>query len=125
MKYSPVRSLRVAVSAAIWGSLATPALHAQIGLDIRLADPIEFSGIFDSNTATFWRDGKLHLYTSAGEPLLHRFSEDLQHRTTERVVLLIDAIICRCGSNRSGRTATALSTPGITTSGSACVRPRI
>ena len=62
-------------------------LHGQIGLDIRPTDPVEFPIVIDSNSPTFWRDGKLHLYSSTGEPKLSIFTADFQHLGTQQVVL--------------------------------------
>jgi hypothetical protein len=68
-------------------SFLVPAIRAQVALDIRPADPIEFPFVIDSNGAAFWRDGKLHIYSSAGEPMLNIFGPGLQHLATQRVLL--------------------------------------
>ena len=73
--------------AAIHCFLYAPTIFAQVSLDVRPAEPIEFPVVIDSNSPTFWRDGKLHLYSSAGEPMLHTFGANFQHLSTEPVIL--------------------------------------
>lgn len=53
-------------------------LQAQVWLEFVPADnPKSIPALIDSNTATFWRDGLLHVYTSTSHPVLNVFDKDL------------------------------------------------
>jgi hypothetical protein len=54
---------------------------------MRPAEPVRLPLVVDSNAPTFWRDGRLHLYTSAGEPMLSVFDAQFQLVSTTRVGL--------------------------------------
>jgi len=73
--------------AVVHCAVFVPALFAQVALDVRPADPIEFPIVIDSNSPGFWREGKLHLYSSAGEPKLNTFGPGLEYFDTKPVLL--------------------------------------
>jgi hypothetical protein len=49
--------------------LSAPLLPAQ-SFELRPVEPIRLPTLVDSNTPAFWRDGKLHIYSSTGDPVL-------------------------------------------------------
>ena len=68
-------------------TVLAPALLAQVAVDIRGVEPIQFPFVVDSNSPAFWRDGNLYLYSSAGEPRLNTLGPGLEHLDTKPVSL--------------------------------------
>jgi hypothetical protein len=61
------------------------AAFSQPAIDVVPADPIRIPFVIDSNSATFWRGGRLHVYSSTGDPMLSVFDSQFQHLSTEPV----------------------------------------
>lgn len=85
------RTIRVAfLAAAVFAAHAmglVPGAGAQVSFEILPAEPVLLPFVVDSNSPAFWRDGKLQLFSSAGDPLINTLDEQLQPIRTERVVL--------------------------------------
>lgn len=63
---------------------ALPVL-SQVSVELKTAEAIRLPFAIDSNTATIWRDGNLHFFHSAGEPLVTTFDAQSQAFVTEEV----------------------------------------
>jgi hypothetical protein len=64
-----------------------PLVYGQHALEIRPAEPIHLPFVVDSNSPTFWRRGRLHLYSSSSHPRINMLNPRFRHISTETVVL--------------------------------------
>lgn len=60
-------------------------VQAQIALEIKPAEPTSLPIVVDSNSPTFWWSGELHVFSSAGTPLIHTLDSEMNLLKTEEV----------------------------------------
>ena len=60
---------------------------AQVTVDLVPADPMVVPYVVDSNSPSFWRAGKLYIFSSGGLPMINTFDAQLRYLTSEQVRL--------------------------------------
>ena len=76
------------IARAVCGAcLFAAAMYGQVVYDVTPAEPISIPFVIDSNSATFWRNGELKVYSSAGTPMLNTLDGKFRHLGSEPVTV--------------------------------------